>query len=145
MGAFAHDHVGKDFPSGLRPPVWNSLRQSLTFNFGDTGQPLETIRMDQGRLSDPLGWVVKEQVIHGRPGVCYSWEVRFAACEALVRLGAVDAEMVALLEELNRQPEAKEHNQIVRSVNDLEAQCGGTGGETAQTTQEVLEQARRAL
>jgi HEAT repeat protein len=68
------------------------------------------------------------------------WGVRFRACEALVRLKAVDLYVVNLLEELIGQPETQQHNEIVQKVNELNAPEA-----QAQTVQAVLDQARRLL
>lgn len=73
-----------------------------------------------------------------------SWDVRFKACEALVRLQAVDPHIVSLLEELNQQAAADKHNETVRKVNKLSAEFVPTA-ERARSTQEVLDEARRAL
>lgn len=69
-----------------------------------------------------------------------SWNVRFYACQALVRLNSVNLPVVNLLEELTQQPEAQQHNELMQKVNKLTDSEG-----QAQTVQTVLDQARRLL
>ena len=59
-----------------------------------------------GKLGDPKA-IEPLRAVLSNP----SWNVRFEACEALVRLRAVDLPLVSLLERLNRQPEADRHNE----------------------------------
>jgi HEAT repeat protein len=73
-----------------------------------------------------------------------SWNVRYSGCAALVRLNAVDPSLVSLLGELNRHPEAQAHNEMIISGNELTAQYE-PGSALGLTTQEMLDQARRAL
>jgi HEAT repeat protein len=90
---------------------------------------------DLGRIGNPQAIEPLQNVL-SHP----SWEVRFKAGEALVRLKAVNLRVVHLLDELNRQPEAHEYNEIMGKANKLnppEAQ--------ALTTQAVLDQARHLL
>jgi len=49
-----------------------------------------------------------------------TWNVRFHACEALVRLDAVDNRVVTVLEELHAAPEAHHHNEGVKSAKELD-------------------------
>jgi HEAT repeat protein len=69
------------------------------------------------------------------------WDVRFGACEALVRLNAIDLQVVNILEELNQQPEAEHHNQWMLTIDSQTTQYDPQ----SRTTQAVLERARRAL
>jgi len=77
-----------------------------------------------------------------------SWNVRFHSCKALVTLEAVDHQVVDVLGVLNQQPEAEEYNdfKVNQKENpDLYDPWGLHKDKQAQTTQVVLDQARRAL
>lgn len=77
-----------------------------------------------------------------------SWKVRFHACEALLHLQAVDSEIVNLLEKLDQEPEAAEHNRMLAKIHELHESIAHYRSETekealfARTTQAVLERAR---
>lgn len=92
-----------------------------------------------GKLGDPRA-VEPLRAVLSHP----CWNVRFKACEALVRLQAADLRLVSLLEELNQQAEADIYNESVHKRNELSAEFMPTAAR-AQTTEEVLDQARRAL
>ncbi len=72
-----------------------------------------------------------------------SWRVRFLACEALVRLHAVDPHVVSSSVELNEQSDAEQYNEVIRTANAISARCEPIAAK-ARTTQEVLDDARHA-
>jgi hypothetical protein len=76
-----------------------------------------------------------------------AWKVRFNACEALVRLQAVDETIVTVLEELSVQPEAEEHNKMVSKPSITEKVCPETAGKSGppRTTEYVLELAKKSM
>ena len=74
------------------------------------------------------------------------WEVHLYACWAHIRrLKAVDAEVVATLEVLNRQPEAGPYNDDSRHSRELEREVGLPPNPEDFTTDELLQAAKEAL
>lgn len=92
-----------------------------------------------GDLEDPRAVIPLRRMTNHE-----SWNVRFNACEALVRLRAVDAEVVAELEALAQLPEAAEHDEIMQKVVRMDKLVGGTFKQPP-TTRAVLNHARRLL
>jgi HEAT repeat protein len=71
-----------------------------------------------------------------------SWQVRFSACQALVHLEAVNHQVIEVLEEVNRQSEAQDHD---RMLLDMEELYKAAGEAMPETTTAILARARALL
>jgi len=74
----------------------------------------------------------------------WPWRVRFQACDTLYKIGAVEEPVVAVLEELQRQPEAIEYNDRRRFYR-RQSRHKREYPPWLFTTEELLQAAREAL
>lgn len=73
-----------------------------------------------------------------------SWEVRFKACRALYRLGAIDDALIGVMEAVDRDPKAVPHNDWVLQFRESERELGYDPQQWSITTSELLQAARAA-
>jgi HEAT repeat protein len=110
-----------------------------------------------GALNDPDDYVISYACITlGRMGDTRAveplhrlfshatWRARYGACEALVRLNAVDNQVVAALEVLVEEPEGIEHEAWIKRSNKVDADME-MNIPPSLTPREVLEKARQML
>jgi len=72
-----------------------------------------------------------------------SWNARLHTCASLLKLQQVNAEVIACLEQLEREPEAQEHNADARRTNALNREIEGPNAEIVMdVTNDLLESAR---